>query len=208
MDKVIGIDVSAHQGRLTRDNWRRAAAAGVKYVWARIADGITHLDPTVGENLQEARNAGMLVGGYLFFRATRDPAEQAALALSQARQLDLPIALDCEQGSDMGLPQEVVRRGVRSCLERIEGEEGRVIVYTCIGWWEPWMGKVAAPWDLWIAHYDVARPLVPTAFAHQGWSFWQHTSKAKVDGMPKAGVDQNFWKGSLDELRAYSERRC
>lgn len=204
----MGIDVSAHQGRLTQEHWKRAAAAGVKYAWARIADGISHLDMTVGENLQEARNAGLLVGGYLFFRATRDPAEQAALVLSQARLLDLPIALDCEERSDMGLPVEVVRRGVRACLERIEGEEGRVIVYTGIGWWEPWMGPQPMPYDLWVAHYDVAAPRIPRAFQQQGWRFWQHTGKAQVDGMPAVGVDQNFWAGTEDELRRYCARTC
>lgn len=207
-NRVMGIDVSAHQGRLTKDHWRRAAAAGVKYAWARIADGVTHLDLTAGENLQEARNAGILVGGYLFFRASRDAEEQAALVLSQARQLDLPIALDCEERTDMGMPKEVVRQRVRACLEMIEKEEGRVIVYTCVGWWEPWMGPQPLPYDLWVAHYDVQAPLVPRAFHEQGWRFWQHTYKAKIDGMPAAGVDQNFFAGTEDELRRYCARTC
>lgn len=207
-ERVMGVDVSAHQGRLTKEHWRRAAAAGVKYAWARIADGLSHLDATAGENLQEARNAGLKVGGYLFFRSSRDPIKQADLLLSQAWMLDLPPALDCEEGSDMKQPKELVRQAVKTCLGQIQKHEGRVIVYTCVGWWEPWMGPDPVDHDLWVAHYDVKTPLVPRAFSKQGWRFWQHTGKAKVDGLPQVGVDQNFFAGTEADLDAYCGRRC
>jgi lysozyme len=205
---VIGVDVSVHQGRLREENWKRAAAAGVRFAWARVADGMTHLDDTFGENVQGMQAAGVLAGGYLFFRATRDPLEQARLLVSQAARLDLPPALDCEERSDMGLPREVVREKVRLCLEEIERLAGRVIVYTAIGWWEPWMGPQPMPYDLWVAHYGVERPRIPTAFLAQGWRFWQESPKGIVDGLPRSGVDLNRWAGTEEELRRYCGRTC
>lgn len=208
MQIVQGVDVSVHQGRLREANWKRAAAAGVRFCWARVSDGISHLDLNVGENLQGARDAGILVGGYLFFRASRDPKEQAHLLLSQARDLDLPAALDCEAGSEMGLPRELVRERVNACLHEIEAQDGRVIVYTAAGWWDPWMGPGERQEDLWVAHYYVESPLLPLAWRKTGWRFWQKTPKGQIDGLPSAGVDVNVWRGTEEELRRYCYRIC
>ncbi len=204
---VQGVDVSAHQGRISPESWRQAHAAGIRFAWARVADGVAHLDPTVGENIQNAREAGLLAGGYLFFRASRDPEEQAALLLGQAADLDLPPVLDCEAGSQMDLPVELVRQRVKACLDAIDRGAGRVLVYTAIGWWETWMGTSPSPYDLWVAHYGVQRPSIPTAFHRQGWRFWQQSGSATVPGF-KGKVDLNVWRGTEDELLRYCGRAC
>jgi lysozyme len=209
MENLIrGVDVSAHQGRLQSKHWKEAAASGIRYAWGRVADGLSHLDMTIGENLQEARNAGLWVGGYLFFRASRDPIEQAHLLLSQARLLDLPLALDCEDSTDMKLPRPDVQKAVKACLDELRANDPHVIVYTAIGWWEHWMGKEACQDDLWVAHYGVAKPLIPTGFKRQGWRFWQRTPKAVIPGLPSVGVDENVWNGTEAQLQAYVNRIC
>ena len=48
---------------------------------------------------------------------------------------------------------------------------------------------------LWIAHWEVAQPIVPETWSAKGksWEWWQHSSKGQVDGI-QGPVDLDWVK--------------
>lgn len=202
--RVEGIDVSKYQPRV---DWKAVAASGKRFAFVRVADGVKHLDEACGRHLQGAQEAGLLVGAYLFWRADASPEEQAALLCSQGGRLHLPPVLDAEATSDRGLPRELVRDRLRKTIEAVEAAAGRCMLYTAAGWWETWMGPQPVGVPLWVAHYGVERPMVPTSWHRDGWRFWQHSGTGRCPGI-EGHADLNVWSGTPDELEAFAGSRC
>lgn len=101
-DSVVGIDVSHHQEQI---DWQQVKDSGVTFVMVRlgyrgIGDGLLWQDRRMQENLQGAREAGLLVGAYFYSQATAvtEAEEEAyyALELLGDFALDLPLAFDWE----------------------------------------------------------------------------------------------------------------
>lgn len=202
---IHGIDVSTWQRKV---DWRAVSAAGKSFAYVRVADGTAHLDGRLGEHMQGAADAGLLVGTYLFFRASRDPIEQARLIASQQHMPGmLPPVLDLEQSSDGGEPRELVWRHVVTCLEEIERLCGTAIVYTCASWWDTWMPRhvSTARRPLWVASYGVDSPMMPRGW--EDWTIWQTSGTGRCPGV-EGLCDLNVYRGSIDELRAFAGRVC
>lgn len=102
-ETLMGIDVSHHQSQI---DWEQVAEAGVDFVMVRLGyrglngEGL-YEDRYVRQNLQGARDAGLLVGAYFYSQAitTREAEEEALYALEILGdfQLDLPLVYDWEQ---------------------------------------------------------------------------------------------------------------
>ena len=106
-EHLVGIDVSTHQEVI---DWEQVAAAGVDFAILRIgyrgsSRGDLYEDETFRTNLEGAREAGLLVGGYFFSQAI-DPQEAWDEAvyvceLLDGEEMDFPIFYDWEEvGSD------------------------------------------------------------------------------------------------------------
>lgn len=101
-DYQVGIDVSAYQEQI---DWAAVKAAGVDFVMVRLgyrgySSGGLNTDMRAMENLQGARDAGLLVGGYFFSQAisVEEAREEAAYIMEFLGDfsLDLPLAYDWE----------------------------------------------------------------------------------------------------------------
>lgn len=99
---MLGIDVSSHQGTI---DWEAVAKTEVEFVFVRIAyrgyeTGLLHTDKRAIENLRGAREAGLLVGAYIYSQAIsiQEAQEEAQYALDVLGdfQLDLPLVYDWE----------------------------------------------------------------------------------------------------------------
>ena len=207
--RTLGIDVSRHQGRM---DWGKAAASGAKFAYCKATEGTTWLDPEWKRNAAGARAAGLLVGGYHFYRNVYDPFEQAA---HFARALnyqpgDLPPAADFE---DSRTPARV--DAMRIFLMEVERLVGvRPIIYTGAWWWDDGRGDgpvqmpARVPWaaeyPLWIASYREGAPILPDDW--RDWDIHQYTSKgpARDFGASSEGLDMNWFNGPLDALRAFA----
>lgn len=64
-----GIDVSHHQGRI---DWKEVSkdSKGIEFVYVKASEGATMKDKCFKYNMQEARECGMKVGAYHYFRMT------------------------------------------------------------------------------------------------------------------------------------------
>jgi len=200
-----GIDVSHFQGRV---DWSAVEGDGVGFAFVKATEGSTFVDPAFRRNWSALGETRILRGAYHRFRPGRDARAQAEhfLAVVRVADGDLPPVLDVEATD--GLSDARLVRGVRTWLAEVESRTGvRPVVYTKPGFRRAHLGAALDDYPLWIAEYGVESP------SHPRWTFWQHSERGRVAGIPRA-VDLDRFNGSRAELRqlasaaARSRRPC
>jgi GH25 family lysozyme M1 (1,4-beta-N-acetylmuramidase) len=205
--RTLLVDVSVHQ-RPEAVPWKALRAAHVEGVIVRATMGAQGLDEAFTAHLANATAAGVLpIGAYHFFHHDKDPRVQAEHLCRAIGERDLAPVVDVEwmKGEDAApLPLTVrarVAEAVPVFVREVEHRLGRpVIVYTAPGYasqirWQEPFGL------LWIAAYNRVRsPQLPP---WPDWLLWQY----KVEPLAGLLLDQNLYRGSLDELRSRLARR-
>lgn len=197
--EVHGVDVSHHQGRI---NWAEVDTMNVNgitidFAFLKATEGITRQDREFARNWKKTKDAGILRGAYHFFHPTRDAAEQAKNFINQVKLEpgDLPPVLDIEVSNRRS--KKVIVDGALKWCELIEEHYGiKPIIYTSPGFYNKYLADDFEDYPLWIAHYYKEKPSI----SHRKWQFWQHTDKAKINGIT-GGVDLNVFVGSLSKLK-------
>jgi lysozyme len=204
---AVGIDVSHWQGTI---RWRRVAADGVKFVFAKATEAQGFVDPQYARNRERATAAGILFSAYHFARPDRtykDAVREADHFVRTARltgQHLLPV-LDLE--STGGLSPRRLFRWVQAWVRRVESRLGvKPIIYTGFYFWRDnmrntqWFAKNGN--RIWVAHWHVANPRIPAAnWAGRGWSVWQRTNCGRVAGI-RGCVDVDLYRaGDIGRLR-------
>lgn len=202
----MGIDVSAHQGRV---DWRAVAEAGARFAFVRAFEG-KDLDPTWEYNRREAIAAGLLVGSYVYFRARHPGRWQADLLLAALGDLlpgELPPVLDLETLD--GRPAPEVQAGALGWVDVVRRAIGRdPIVYTYPHFWASELrgGAVSelAACPLWIADYRPrSAPEVPRPWGSA--VCWQTSGEGRHAGVV-GPCDLNVWTGP--SLEAWAGGVC
>lgn len=197
---LFGIDVSKWQGNI---DWARVKAAGVKYAFIRVSDGIATLDEKFVPNWVGAGAQGIPRGVYQFFRPHRDPIAQADIVIDHLLEHgvgELPPVIDVEATNDQ--TPETIARNVGLWIDRVESALGVTpIIYTGRYFWNDNVRSSAySSYPLWIAHYtSAACPNIPDAWGR--WAFWQYSSTGRVDGIA-GDVDMNRFNGTVSDLLA------
>ncbi|HSU14782.1 glycoside hydrolase family 25 protein [Longimicrobium sp.] len=187
-----GIDVSHYQGRI---DWAAVEGDGVGFAFVKATEGATFVDPAFRRNWAAMGETRILRGAYHRFRPGRDARAQAEhfLAVVRVTDGDLPPVLDVEATD--GVSDARLVRGVRAWLAEVERRTGvRPVVYTKPGFRRAHLGSALDDYPLWIAEYGVESP------SHPRWTFWQHSERGRVAGIPRA-VDLDRFNGSRAELR-------
>jgi len=191
-----GVDVSSFQGTI---DWSQAAASGIAFGYARVADGTTFVDPDFSTNFAGMKAAGLKAGGYLFFEPNQDPLAQANALVSGLEQAgfgpgDLVPMLDVEVSD--GQSTSTVAAKLESAGNRIHAELGVYpLVYTSVSGWNTIVGSSAfSGWPLWIANWNVTCPNIPSAWST--WELWQYADNGSVPGI-STPFDQDRDNGSL-----------
>lgn len=196
--KVHGIDVSNHQGRI---NWEEVDTMNINgitidFVFLKATEGITRQDLQFKRNWEKTKKAGILRGAYHYFHPTRDAAEQARNFINEVdlEPGDLPPVLDIEK-SNRKSKKEIVDGALVWCRMVEEHYGVKPIIYTSTGFYNRYLADDFKDYPLWIAHYYKEMPNM----SHRKWQFWQHTDKAKINGI-KGIVDLNVFNGSRSRL--------
>lgn len=206
-DPPIGVDVSHWQGNI---DWGRAAGNGIGFMVAKATEGTYFTDGNYFDNLDGAWDAGIIAGGYHF--AIPDDSsgtEQAQYFVDHgggwtADGQTLPGTLDIEYNPNgstcYGLSQSSMEDWVQDFVDEYTALTGTApIVYTNANWWDQCVGSSALTWlPLWVAHYGVASPNLPT-----GWSdytIWQYTDAGNLAGIA-GGSDEDIFNGPPSALR-------
>lgn len=196
-----GIDVSHHQA-IGAVDWE-ALAKTHRFAIVRATYGIVP-DASFPEHVRRARDAGLILGAYAFFRPGQHAPAQLEVFGETVEKVGmgpgwLPPTLDVEQNetydgaisADRYAPAESICAAWRDTY-------GAAMVYTNPSMWAA-LGSPGWLWGhyLWIAHYGVKAPKTPLGLS---WVIWQH-KVAPLPGVSGAPIDQNVAR-SLPLLQA------
>jgi lysozyme len=191
---IHGIDVSYYQGKI---DWKRVRAMkedGVQVSFAIIkaTEGLAMVDPYFQRNWREAAKAGIVCGAYHFFRPGKSGKLQARLFLQTVNfeAGDLPPVVDIEHlnnATEAGMRQEL-----QAFLDYVE-EKTKVkpIIYSGLTYYNDYLKGYFDEYPLWIAHYYRSKLNID---ASAKWHFWQHSDKARINGINHV-VDFNAFRG-------------
>ena len=192
-----GIDVSSHQGVI---DWNLVAQDGVEFAFIRVgfrgygSEGKLVVDEMFHTNIQQAKEAGVKVGVYMFSQATTEAEldEEVQLVLDNiaSYQLDCPVVYDVEMISGNGrmnnlTPEERTNLTLRFC-EKIAQAGYRPMIYHNTEMAAIRIDYAALEaYDKWYAAYN-RRMFFPYEF-----KVWQYSDKGAVQGI-KTNVDMNI----------------
>jgi len=203
-ETLVGIDVSVHQGAI---DWQQVAAAGVDFVMIRAAYrgykyGQVNMDPNALANIQGAKDAGLLVGVYIYSQSVNvtEAVEEAQFLLQMLEgiELDLPITFDWERYSDEARTANVSGRTVTDCAiafcEAIRSGGRKPMVYFNSTQALEQLSLVElTQYGFWLAQYDTE-----TVFPYRV-DLWQYTNRGSVPGIG-GNVDLNIGFFSRDSI--------
>ena len=195
-ETMVGIDVSVHQGTI---DWQQVAAAGVDFVMIRAAYrgykyGQVNADPNALANIQGARDAGLLVGVYIYSQAinVKEAVEEAEFLLQMLEgvDLELPITFDWERYSDEARTANVSNRTVTECAvafcETIcAGGRVPMVYFNAAQAFEQISLSALMEYPFWLALYDTE-----AVFPYRV-HMWQYSNTGKVPGIA-GNVDLNI----------------
>ncbi|PWK79588.1 lysozyme [Mucilaginibacter oryzae] len=196
---VHGIDVSSYQGRI---NWKQVKAmhegdVHISFAFIKATEGVLSVDPYFQRNWREAPKAGIICGAYHFFLPQKSGTWQAKFFLQTVKteKGDLPMVVDVERL--YRVKPEKMREQLESFIKMIESRTGiKPIIYTNLKFYQDYLQGYFDGYTLWIAHYYQPKLLVSNS---TNWKFWQHSDKARVNGINHV-VDFNIFKGDSTEF--------
>ncbi|RNL56586.1 glycoside hydrolase family 25 protein [Pedobacter jejuensis] len=195
---IHGIDVSYYQGKI---NWQKVKSmkdddVSIRFAFIKATEGILQVDPYFQRNWREAPKVGIICGAYHFFRPKRDGKAQAKFFLQvvNIEKGDLPPVVDIE--SLDGVSPLKMRAELSDFLNYVEMKtKVRPIIYTGLKFYEDYLEDNFDEYPLWIAHYYQPKLRLDKS----KWKFWQHSDKAKINGIGHV-VDFNAFNGDSTDL--------
>jgi lysozyme len=191
---IHGIDVSYAQGKI---DWQRVKtmqedSVHISFAFVKATEGLITVDPYFKRNWREAPKVGITCGAYHFFRPTKNGLLQARFFLQSVNVEtgDLPCVADIERLD--GTSPATMRKELTDFLTYVERQTGtRPIIYTNISFYADYLAGYFDKYTLWLANYHQEDLGVDTAIK---WQFWQHSDRAKVNGIGHV-VDFNAFRG-------------
>jgi lysozyme len=189
---VHGIDVSHHQGAI---DWDEVARSGrVDFVFVKATEGDGWTDKRFAENWTGARDAGLEVGAYHYFKMCRTGQSQVDHFTDVVPRAwgALPPVVDVEVDSRCnGRPNKAaLNRELAVWLDVAEAHYGqRPLIYASSAFAHRWLDLDALQAGLWIAAYTRG-PSDATP-----WLYWQHSDRGAVPGI-EGRVDLNVRRTS------------
>lgn len=198
---VAGIDVSRHNGVI---DFEQVRDDNYQFVVIKATEGKTYKDDAFERNYDGARQAGLKVGVYHFFRKNRTGKEQAQnlLGALAGRAVDLPLVIDLEDdwGNGATVDRKAALQRVLEMVEVLTDKGYQVMIYTNFDGYEKYYKDMLGDHDLWLCSFtspDLLKsmPHVIQQFSHEG----------KVAGV-EGKVDLNVFRGSEREWERYLDR--
>ncbi len=194
---VKGIDI--YDGNLISDV-TKLKPGGIQYAMLKAYEHSE--DPKFQSRWESMLENGIIRGAYDYFHPESDPIAQAKSLFAIVGKLqigDLPVFLDCETLGDIA--SDRARNRIFSAISELSQLFGKVPGIYIGPYFAQQLALNAnfAACPLWISHYGVKCPLIPSPWT--SWNFWQTTGGSAVEGI--AGkCDTDLFNGSLDQLKA------
>jgi lysozyme len=198
--KVCGIDVSYYQGKI---DWQRVKAMHedsihITFAFIKATEGLLKSDPYFKRNWREGPKAGIVCGAYHYFRPELSGKLQARFFLQNVKteKGDLPMVVDVEELDKV--PPEKMREQLTEFISYIKAKTNiEPIIYSGLTFYQDYLSGYFDTNTLWIAHYyEPELKISKTA----KWKFWQHSGRARVNGI-NCIVDFDVFKGDSLSFR-------
>jgi len=228
VDTVLGYDVSHHQGSVDHVKFREAGySIGICKATEGGVDkkGNGYVDPRFHENWKALKEAGLIHTAYHFARVSektsdgfkgieRDAVNEAKWFLmnygDKIAPGMLPPVLDIEwdkRANAAGIKADDV---LAFCIAFVQAVRDKLgvwpIVYTGPNFWRYKLKRSLAlsKCPLWIVTSYKDNHIVTPKKEIPGWDWFmhQHSNSAKRPDDPKRGVDENYFRGPMADLRA------
>lgn len=177
-----GIDVSRHQGII---EWTKTARALPidGFVYIKCTEGATLTDPLWRTNALGARNEGLHVGGYHYFRMTSSAHDQFK-NFKQALDLipfDLIPMVDVETSD--GATKKELQDSLQVFLKLLEKEyKVTPMIYGTQRSYNTYCAPRFNYYPLYIARYS---DRIPVVNGPSHYTIWQYSDEGKVAGIKK-----------------------
>lgn len=195
---IAGIDVSRHNGVI---DFEQVRDDDYQFVFIKASEGMTYKDDAFDRNYRGAREAGLKVGAYHFFRKNRTGREQAdnLMAAIKGKPLDLPLVIDLEDdwGNGATVSRQMAIERVMDMIEILTAKGYQVMIYTNMDGYNKYYKDMLGDHDLWLCSFT-SPDLLPSLphciqqISHEG-------SVAGVDGE----VDINVYRGTRTQWKNY-----
>ena len=198
-----GIDVSGWQGAI---DWTKVYKGGFRFAFCKATEGTGFTDNTFKTNMNNGKNAGMLMAPYHYAKPNLNSGEAEALHFANVVRPfitsdNLRPALDLEEGSELGKVD--LSRWVHDFMTTFQRETGVVpIIYVNTNYAINHLDTSVNQYDLWIAQWTYDTSVRPDTGIWGDWDFWQYSNKGSVPGIA-GNVDLNLLNGNVDDLRTY-----
>lgn len=190
--ELVGIDVSSHNGKI---NFERVSRAGIDFVIIKASEGAAFRDSRFASNYDSAKDNGLAVGAYHFFRFDVDGTLQARNFVETIgdRDFDLPLVIDVEEhGNPYVFLRSKVVRQLRDMVDELTALEYRVMIYTNKDGYYKFIKDNFDDYPLWLCSLN-RRPELD-------WTIWQYSHWGVVDGI-QGDVDLNRFYGNLEQWK-------
>jgi lysozyme len=194
---ITGIDVSAHSGKIDFDTIKKQ---NIDFVYIKATEGGDYVDKNYKTNYVNAKQRGIPVGFYHFFRFNVSGKKQADnfLQAIQGNITNLPLVLDVEEWGNKTKkqPKEIIKE-IECFVKEIEvkGNDSIMFYTNEKGFWKYIRGNFEKN-KIWICSFS-KQPDIDKI-----WTFWQHSHKGKLKGA-EGLVDINTFNGSREEWDSY-----
>lgn len=191
-DRIDGIDVSRHQGRI---DWKKASKdlPDNAFVYIKCTEGATYRDPMYKANADGIRRTTLHRGGYHYFRMTSGAHEQFKNFKRALDYLDGDLVPLVDVETTDGKTNREVRDSLRVFLRLLENEYGKKpMIYGT----QRSYNTVCAPafnnHPLYIGRYGVHAPEIK---GKGTYTIWQYSESTTLSGCKKSVDACRFRKG-------------
>ena len=199
---IAGIDVSKHNGVI---DFAQVAADDYQFAFIKASEGKTYKDDAFDRNYRGAREAGLKVGAYHFFRKNRTGQEQAdnLLAVIRGKKLDLPVVIDLEDdwGNGATVDRQTTLQRVMEMVKCLKDNGYGVMIYTNLDGYGKYYKNILGDCDLWLCSFNS-----PDLMQHTGQRMQQYSHEGRVAGVD-GDVDLNVFVGDKSEWQRYLDEQ-
>lgn len=189
---VNGADFSAHNGKVDFAALRNEEM--LDFVLLKATEGRSFKDMYFERNYVAAKNAGLKIGAYHFFRFESSGELQAINFLHSLRgkELDLPVVIDVEEWTNPDNEQtDIVVDRIREMVDYLKARGLHVMVYSNRNGYNRFLRSEFGDCALWICSLREGEP-------EHRWDFWQFSHNGSLKGV-EGNVDLNVFNG--DSIR-------
>ena len=226
-DVAFGVDVSAYQnrdrfdrsnGRTDTIDWEAARDDGVTFAIIRVgmrgySEGTLCMDPYGGQNIDGAKNAGLLTGAYMFSQAItiEEAIEEAELVIDCLREhpVEGPVCYDWEiynkSYRTYGLSPQMATACAAAFCVRVAMEGYTPMIYTDreISYRKYDQGALSC-FMSWYPQYPSRRTSHPCPNYYYHVDIWQFSKRCTIAGIG-TNLDGNLWFHPKAELSGQAD---